>query len=198
MSRMRLDSDWGGSTPTAKTQAPKQQAPLETALPTPIERIVEMFRRMTAIACALVMALATVSAPPAAAPPLVWYQAHVQSIGDQAAVFDGATAGTTGKSLRMEGVRIYGAPIEYRVHSQDVGWGPWVQDAWAGTKGRGLRAEAVQIRTGHQADKNLHVEYRAHIQNVGWGPWVADGAVAGTTGRSLRMEALQVRLVYRA
>ena len=27
MSRMRLDSDWGGSTPTAKTQAPKQQAP---------------------------------------------------------------------------------------------------------------------------------------------------------------------------
>ena len=27
MSRMRLDSDWGGSTPNAKTQAPKQQTP---------------------------------------------------------------------------------------------------------------------------------------------------------------------------
>ena len=31
MSRMRLDSDWGGSTTTAKTQAPKQQAPKQQA-----------------------------------------------------------------------------------------------------------------------------------------------------------------------
>lgn len=138
-----------------------------------------------------------VASPAAAASPLVWYQAHVQNIGDQAAVWDGATAGTTGHSLRMEGVRIYGAPIEYRVHSQDVGWGPWVQDQWAGTKGRGLRAEAIQVRMGYQADKNLRVEYRAHVQGIGWGPWVSDGAVAGTTGRSLRMEAVQVRLVYR-
>ena len=141
--------------------------------------------------------LVATAPPAAAASPLVWYQAHVQDIGDQSAVSDGATAGTTGKALRTEGVRIYGAPIEYRVHSQDVGWGSWVQDQWAGTKGRGLRAEAIQVRMGYQADKHLHVEYRAHIQNIGWGPWVSDGATAGTTGKALRMEAVQVRLVYR-
>ena len=156
-----------------------------------------MKRILTAVMMFLVMALVLVASPAAAATPRVWYQAHVQNIGDQAAVWDGATAGTTGRSLRMEGVRIYGAPIEYRVHSQDVGWGPWVQDQWAGTKGRGLRAEAIQVRMGYQADKHLHVEYRAHIQNIGWGPWVSDGAIAGTTGKALRMEAVQVRLVYR-
>lgn len=156
-----------------------------------------MKRILTAVMMFLVMALVLVASPAAAASPLVWYQAHVQDIGDQSAVYDGATAGTTGRSLRMEGVRIYGAPVEYRVHSQDVGWGPWVQDQWAGTKGRSLRAEAIQIRMGYQADKNLRVEYRAHVQGIGWGPWVADGATAGTTGKSLRVEALQVRLVYR-
>ncbi|MDR2715744.1 MAG: N-acetylmuramoyl-L-alanine amidase, partial [Coriobacteriaceae bacterium] len=46
----------------------------------------------------------TVSASPA--PASVQYQMHVQNIGWQNPVKDGATAGTTGRSLRIEGVRI--------------------------------------------------------------------------------------------
>ena len=133
----------------------------------------------------------------AAASPLVWYQAHVQDVGDQPARHDGETAGTTGQSKRIEALRVYGLPIEYRVHSQDVGWGPWVQDQWAGTRGLRLRAEAVQIRMAESADPALHVVYRAHVQDVGWQGWKEDGATAGTTGKSLRMEAVQIKVEYR-
>lgn len=149
------------------------------------------------LCAALVLAMALIGSPASAAPPLVWYEAHVQDVGDQRAVWDGATAGTTGESRRLEALHVYGTPIEYRVHSQEVGWGPWVQDQWAGTRGRSLRAEAVQVRMAASADPALHVEYRAHVQDVGWQPWVSDGATAGTTGRALRMEAVQIRLVYK-
>ena len=153
-------------------------------------------RKLFAAIAAAVLVIISPSA--AAASPTVWYQAHVQDIGDQRPVWDGQTAGTTGRSLRLEALRVYGTPIEYRVHSQDVGWGPWVQDQWAGTRGRSLRAEAIQVRMAGGADPALHVEYRAHVQDVGWQPWVSDGATAGTTGRSLRMEAVQVRIVHKA
>ena len=37
--------------------------------------------------------------------------------------------------------------LAYRVHVQSIGWMPWVQNgAIAGTTGRGLRIEAIQIR----------------------------------------------------
>ena len=145
-----------------------------------------------------VLALFTASTAPASgASANVWYQAHVQGYGDMNPVFDGATAGTVGESKRLEALRVYGTPIEYRVHSQDVGWGPWVQDAWAGTRGRSLRAEAIQVRMGYQADPRFHVRYRAHVEDVGWQGWREDGATAGTTGKSLRMEAVQIEVVHR-
>jgi uncharacterized protein YjdB len=68
-------------------------------------------------------------------------------------VQDGATAGTTGQSRRMEAIRIRmtNAPAGYRVvyqaHVQNIGWMDWVQDgAIAGTTGRSLRMEAIRIR----------------------------------------------------
>ena len=37
--------------------------------------------------------------------------------------------------------------LAYRVHVQSIGWMPWVKNgATAGTTGRGLRIEAIQIR----------------------------------------------------
>jgi uncharacterized protein YjdB len=38
--------------------------------------------------------------------PSICYQAHVQNIGWQKQVCNGAVAGTTGRSLRMEAIRI--------------------------------------------------------------------------------------------
>ena len=42
--------------------------------------------------------------------------------------------------------------VEYRAHSQNIGWGPWVADgAVAGTTGRSLRMEALQVRLVYRA-----------------------------------------------
>lgn len=157
-------------------------------------------RRTLAILGAALLALTViVTAPPAAASPAaVHYRAHVQNIGWQPMVTDGATAGTTGKGLRLEALTIDGAPLAYRAHVQNVGWQPWVrEDEMAGTVGRSLRLEALQITLAAGADPALSIQYRAHVQGIGWQPWVADGATAGTTGRSLRVEAVQIRLVTR-
>lgn len=87
------------------------------------------------------------------------YQAHIATIGWQSSVSDGATAGTTGRSLPMEALRLSVAgdrlsgDILWRGHVQNVGWQPWVADGGtAGTSGMGRQIEAVQIllapRTG--------------------------------------------------
>lgn len=125
----------------------------------------------------------------------VFYQSHVQTYGDLAPVWDGRTSGTTGEARRLEAVRIYGAPLEYRVYVRGAGWTGWVMDEWAGTKGQAVPAEGVQVRMTHGADEDIHVEYRVHVQCVGWMPWVMDGDVAGLPGLGLRVEAIEVRLV---
>ncbi len=81
------------------------------------------------------------------------YRAHVQRIGWQGWVADGALAGTQGKSRRVEAfqMRLTGRMAEcydvyYRVHAQRYGWMAWAKNgASAGTQGRSLRVEAVQV-----------------------------------------------------
>ena len=82
------------------------------------------------------------------------YATHVQNIGWQNAVSDGAIAGTSGRSLRVETVRINltgdlarSYSVWYRVHSQDFGWLGWACDgADAGTTGLSKRAEAIDVQ----------------------------------------------------
>jgi len=121
----------------------------------------------------------------------VTYQGHVQNIGWQPAVSDGALAGTTGRSLRLEAFRVSlvnapeGGSIRYEVHVQNVGWmNPVLDGQTAGTEGRALRMEAIKISLVNMT--GYSVQYRAHVQNIGWQGWVSDGAIAGTTGLSLR------------
>lgn len=87
------------------------------------------------------------------------YKAYVQRSGWQAPVSDGVAAGTVGKSLRLEAFRMTlsgmsGYEVEYRAYIQRVGWQPWKVTkngtsintaAMAGTMGKSLRIEAVEI-----------------------------------------------------
>lgn len=159
-----------------------------------------MSRLRTGVVVALTLALALVGAlvlPSSSSAKLVdraAYTAYVQSIGWQGTVYDGTTAGTTGKSLRLEAFRDSTPGVTYRAHVQGIGWQPWVSSgATAGTVGKNLRLEAFQIVA--PADAPFRVEYRAHVATIGWMPWVQNGRTAGTTGKSLRVEAMQVRLV---
>jgi len=140
----------------------------------------------------------------AATTPSVQYQTHVENIGWQGFVADGATAGTTGQSKRLEAIKIKLAnqdasnsgSIQYQTHVENIGWQGNVQDgALSGTEGRGLRLEAIRIRlTGNMA--NLYdVYYRVHAESFGWLGWAKNGADAGTMGYAYRLEAIQIKLV---
>lgn len=82
------------------------------------------------------------------------YSAHVRKIGWQGFKANGAIAGTIGKSLQMEAIKIRLTgelakryDVEYRAHSKSKGWGEYVSNgATAGTTGKSLRMEAIQIR----------------------------------------------------
>ncbi len=128
------------------------------------------------------------------------YRTHIQNIGWQSWVSNGATAGTSGQSLRMEALNIsldsFSGGITYRAHVQNVGWQSWVSDgALAGTSGQSLRMEAVQIRLTGTMASLFDVYYRVHAQNFGWMGWAKNGESAGTEGYSYRLEALQIMLV---
>lgn len=138
----------------------------------------------------------------AASSPTVSYRAHVQNIGWQDAVSDGAIAGTEGRSLRMEALRLqvsgsqYSGGISYSTHVQDIGWQAAVSDgAIAGTVGQALRVEALRISLTGELAEHYDIYYRVHASDVGWMAWTSDGSTAGTTGMFRRIEAVQVLLV---
>lgn len=130
----------------------------------------------------------------------VTYDAHVQNIGWQNWVSDGEEAGTDGKNLSLEALKINltnapsDAKILYQSHVQNFGWQDWVYDgAETGTDGKCLRLEAIRIKLENLP--GYSVEYQTHVQNIGWQAPVSDGAIAGTVGQGLRVEAIRIRLV---
>ncbi|PZR54898.1 hypothetical protein DNL40_00380 [Xylanimonas oleitrophica] len=129
----------------------------------------------------------------------VAYSAHVQNVGWQGEVRGGAVAGTSGRGLRVEALRLrlqdqpVPGGIEYSTHVQDVGWQPYRSDgAVAGTTGQGRRVEAVRVRLTGEMAARLSVYYRVHVQNYGWMGWTRDGDPSGTAGAGYRVEAIQV------
>lgn len=132
------------------------------------------------------------------------YSAHVSNVGWQAPVTDGATAGTTGRSLAVEAIRIaapdteYSGEIVYSSHVADIGWMPEVENGVAaGTVGLSLQLEALKINLTGELAAHYDVYYRVHVTNYGWLDWASNGVIAGTTGLGLRVEAVNVVLVLK-
>lgn len=132
----------------------------------------------------------------------VSYSAHVQSIGWQNYVENGALSGTTGESRQIEGIKIKGTnfpssgSITYRAHVQGEGWQNWVvNDALSGTVGMGKRLEAIEIKlTGEMAER-YDIYYRTHVQKFGWLGWAKNGESAGTESYYYRTEAIEIKLI---
>lgn len=130
------------------------------------------------------------------------YSAHVQDIGWQNNVKDGALAGTTGESKRVEAIKISlsgqkaEGSVEYSAHVQDIGWQKSVKDgALAGTTGKGKRVEAIKINLTGTLSESCDVYYRVHAQDYGWLGWTKNGNPAGTEGLSKRIEAIEIKVV---
>lgn len=85
--------------------------------------------------------------------------------------------------------------IQYKTHVQNVGWQNWKQNGeTAGTSGKGLRLEAINIQLVGDIASKVKVKYQVHVQNVGWQGWKQNGELAGTSGRGLRLEAIKIQL----
>lgn len=135
--------------------------------------------------------------------PILSYSGHVQRVGWMPAVKTGQVAGTVGRSLRLETLRLGvveptpAGSIEARAHIQSIGWTGWTSTSQIGTVGRSLRLEAVQFRLTGDLATRYDVSYRAHVQGIGWQSWKLNAVTAGTTGQAKRIEALQVRLLLK-
>lgn len=139
--------------------------------------------------------------------PVISYCTHVQNIGWQDYVSNGATSGTAGKSYRLEGIKIkldtqgFDLGVSYQTHIQNIGWESdtdrgWKNDGFmSGTEGLGYRLEAIQIKlTGSDANQ-FDVYYQVHAQNMGWLGWAKNGESAGTAGYGYRLEAINILVV---
>lgn len=137
----------------------------------------------------------------AATVPKITYNTHIQNLGWKKSVSNGQTCGTTGKSLRMEGLRVYlksskKSMVTYRSHVATIGWQSWVNSGTlSGTTGKSKAIEGVQIKLKGNYAKKYDIYYRLHVKNLGWLGWAKNGATAGTTGLGLRSEAIQIKLV---
>lgn len=100
--------------------------------------------------------------------PSLRIEAHVQDRGWLEPVGAGIVAGTTGKNLNLEGLRVYldGAPgseVMIRAHVSSIGWQDWInQGEAAGTVGKNLPIEAIQISLTGSAMDEFDVWYRMH------------------------------------
>ena len=138
----------------------------------------------------------------------VMYSGHQQNEGNLSAVYDGATLGITGKSERLEAIKVeegddlraLDGDIIYRVHVQDYGTQGWVSSGTlAGTTGKSKRLEAVQMALTDELDEQFDIYYRVHIQDIGWLKWTKGTQESegwtGSSGFALRCEAIQVKIL---
>lgn len=131
------------------------------------------------------------------------YRAHCQSYGWLDPVRDGQTAGTTGKSKRMEALKIDvrevgdgSEKLEVNAHIQGIGDKIYVidkdtHDTIIGTVGESRRIEAIAIKI-LEGLTGKHIKYRIHVDKLGWSEWKYDGEMVGSKGMSLGIQAIQI------
>ncbi|MDO4796429.1 MAG: hypothetical protein Q4A01_00240 [Coriobacteriales bacterium] len=138
------------------------------------------------------------------------YQCHVQRKGWMNPVRNWELGGTTGKSLRVEALKLWldgelekNFDIYYRLHIQTIGWLGWAKNGEeAGSADFGRRVESIQIalvkkdagvpNVGPASDaspkflskSSASVNYHVLLQGRS-GAFVSDGATAGTTGQKI-------------
>lgn len=128
------------------------------------------------------------------------YRVHQQSVGTLPVVRDGQTAGMTGRSKRIEGLRIDVKVPDFECkvkgYLQGIGvvdYGKLTRDLLIGTEGKSTRLEGIQFYDIKSSTWDIYTRY--HVQGRGWSSWVKNDAYAGTTGFSLRLEGFQFKLV---
>ena len=134
--------------------------------------------------------------------------AHVQNIGWMNPVDSGEIAGTTGRGLNLEALKISldidGATSQDQVanalsveaHVAGIGWQAAVGNAGTvGTTGQSRAVEALRVRLSDGLSARYTVWYRVHSAEFGWLGWACDGADAGSAGYGRAAQAVQVAVL---
>ncbi|MFQ9668278.1 glucosaminidase domain-containing protein, partial [Thomasclavelia spiroformis] len=87
-----------------------------------------------------------------------------------------------------------GYRLQYRVHSADIGWQPWVnQGEDAGISGKNIQAiDFKLVRDGSVIITKPSIYYQAHISQDGWLDYVGDSEIAGDIEKSNALEAFKI------
>ena len=136
-------------------------------------------------------------------PMSIGVTAHVANLGWRSRVENGATAGTTGRALALEALKVevlnaeYSGSVEINAHVADIGWQGYSSPSasMGGTTGRAKQMEAVQLRLTGELAQKYDIWYRVHAADFGWMGWAKNGESAGSEGCAKRLEAVQVVLV---
>ena len=134
--------------------------------------------------------------------------AHVQNIGWMNPVGSGKVAGTTGKGLNLEALKItlevngsasqeqIANAVSVEAHVSNVGWQAAVGNGGtAGTTGQSRAVEALRVRLSGELSSRYTVWYRVHSAEFGWLGWACDGADAGSAGYGRAVQAVQVAVL---
>jgi hypothetical protein len=134
---------------------------------------------------------------PAGAKMGLWYRGHVSNIGWQKFVGTEATAGTTGKALKLEAVEVlWNKKADSIRSSYRILNGKWVNvpKGITGTTGKSPAIDQICFASnGNLLKTGRRIQYRVHSADVGWGAWKEEGGVAGTEGKQI--EAIQIRML---
>ena len=132
------------------------------------------------------------------------YQSHVQDIGWQGLVSNGAMSGTTGQGKRIEAMVIsvnnnqYTGSLKYQSYIEGIGWqGEKNAGEVTGTTGKSKMLEAIKITLTDELALKYDIYYRVHSQAYGWLGWAKNGEMAGTIGYDFRLEAIEIKLVLK-
>ena len=134
-------------------------------------------------------------------PTSVQYGVYANGIGWMSSA-DGATAGTSGQSRMLQGLKTsinnaeYSGSVVYDTYKQSYGWtGEKANGMESGNPGDGKRLEAVKIHLNGEIASYYDIYYRVYCQVFGWLDWAKNGQIAGTMDYSRRVEAVQIILV---
>ena len=129
----------------------------------------------------------------------VTYSSHIRKIGDQAAVAEGQTSGTTGQSLRMEGLTInldtqLQGNILYKTYIDELGWESSYKKSGelSGTTGKSKAIQLLRIKLDGELAKKYDVYYRIHTETYGWMGWAKNDEITGADCYDI--QAVQIRL----
>ncbi|CAJ1222958.1 hypothetical protein LLWA12L8_FAMOGCFE_00189 [Lactococcus lactis] len=135
------------------------------------------------------------------AEPGITYQVQVQNIGWQDVKNGGEIAGTQGKALRVEALKInignngenQSNAVQYASQVQNIGWqAPVSNGQISGTVGQSLRDETLQVSLMGNLSRYFTVYYQTYCQNIGWLDWARNGDIAGTARLGYRLESLRI------